>query len=73
MTTQILPDPNVKHTPISVHVVPVDIDDERIRALLDRYLEVIEAGQHPPYWYIGKIFSELYAIRMARRAAEATP
>jgi hypothetical protein len=48
--------------------VPLDIDDERALALLDRYVEVIEAGEHPPFPYIAAVFSEVYAILMARRA-----
>ena len=35
-----------EHPPISVHVVPLDIDDERALALLDRYVEAVEAGEH---------------------------
>ncbi len=62
-----------EQAPISVHVVPLDVDDDRIRALLDRYIEVIETGEHPPYWYIGKVFAEIYAIGQARRRAEAMP
>ena len=60
-----------EHPPVSVHVVPLDIDDARALALLERYREAIAAGEHPPYWYIGRLFSELYAIGMARRAEEA--
>jgi hypothetical protein len=53
-------------TPTSVHVVPLDIEDERLLALLDRYVEVIEAGEHPPIWYVSRVFSEISAIRLAR-------
>jgi hypothetical protein len=57
-----------EHPPASVHVVPHDLADERALALLDRYVEAIEVGEHPPYWYVGKVFSELYVLGMARRA-----
>jgi hypothetical protein len=53
-------------TPTSVHVVPLDIEDERLRALLDRYVEAINAGEHPPLWYVNHVFSEISAIRLAR-------
>ena len=59
--------------PLEIHVVPLNIDDERAIALLDRYVEAVEAGEHPPYWYIGQVFSEVYTIGMARRAAEVEP
>ena len=44
----------------------MDIEDERLLALLDRYLKVIEAGEHPPFPYINAVFSEVSAILMAR-------
>ena len=67
MTATILRHPNSEQEPISVHVVPLDIDDDRAVALMERYVEAVEAGEHPPYWYIGKVFSEIYAIGVARR------
>ena len=63
---------NPEQTAISVHVVPLKIDDERALALLDRYVEAINAGEHPPFPYIVAVFSEIYAIGMTRRQVEAT-
>ena len=55
-----------EHPPATVHVVPLDIDDERALALLCRYVEAVKTSEHPPYWYIGQVFAELYRIGMAR-------
>jgi hypothetical protein len=44
----------------------MDIEDERLLALLNRYLEAIDAGEHPPLWYVNQVFSEICAIRLAR-------
>ena len=52
--------------PISVHVVPMDIEDERLLALLDRYVDAIDAREHPPIWYVNQVLSEISAIRLAR-------
>jgi hypothetical protein len=59
--------PLPEQTPTSVHVVPMDIEDERLLALVDRYVEAIDAGEHPPVWYVNQVFSEIAAIRLARR------
>jgi hypothetical protein len=56
-----------EQTPISVHVVPLDIEDGRLLALLDRYLKAINADDHPPNWYVNQVLSEISAIRLARR------
>ena len=58
--------PPPEPTPISVHVVPLDIEDERLLALLDRYIDAIDAGDHPPAWYVNQVLSEISAIRLAR-------
>jgi hypothetical protein len=44
----------------------MDIEDERLLALLDRYIEAINSGEHPPIWYVNQVFSEISAIRLAR-------
>jgi hypothetical protein len=53
-------------TPPSVHVVPLDIEDERLLALLDRYVDAVNAGDHPPIWYVNHVVSEISAIRAGR-------
>jgi hypothetical protein len=68
MTTASITHRQSEQTPISVHVVPIEIEDKRLHALLARYLEVINAGEHPPLWYVNQVLSEISAIRLARRA-----
>ena len=63
---------NPEQTPIAVHVVPLEIDDERALAVLDRDPDVIETGEHPPFLYLAAVFSKIYATGMTRCQAEVT-
>lgn len=63
----IIAHPKRQALPVAVHVVPLDIDDERALALLDRYIAAIDAGEHPPFPYIAAVFAEIHAILTTRR------
>jgi hypothetical protein len=62
VTETILRHPNAEQTPISIHVLPADLEPERAIELLERYCQAIDAGQHPPFRYIAGIFAEIDAL-----------
>ena len=60
-------------TPISIHVLPAEFDEDRALELVDRYCDLVEAGEHPPLRYVAALFSEVYERVQARRAEAAAP
>ena len=59
-----------EQTPISIHVLPDSLEPERVLALVARYCDLIEVGQHLPFPYIAAVFSKAHALVQAHRAEQ---
>jgi hypothetical protein len=53
---------------LRVHVLPPDLKPERALALLARYCDLVEVGEHPPYPYVAALFAEAHALVQRHRA-----